>query len=68
MKPKNQLERLTVLVGRDDITRIKHLAAKRRESTSQIVRAAMTSWLTAREQSSQNAKTLLDRTHNAQEP
>ena len=51
MKPKNQLERLTILVRRDDINRIKHLAVERRESASQIVRTAMASWLTAREQS-----------------
>ena len=60
MKSKKQLERLTVLVGRDDITRIKHLAVERRESASQIVRAAMTSWLTAREQSESHQKLKLD--------
>jgi hypothetical protein len=61
MKPQNQLERLTVLVGRDDINRIKHLAIERRESASQIVRAAMASWLTAREQSESHQNAKLDR-------
>ena len=56
MKNQNETERLTVLVSRGDIIRIKHLAIERRASASQIVRSAVASWLTAAEktQLSQN--------------
>ncbi len=49
MNQSNQVERLTVLVAREDIKRIKHLAIERRESTSHIVRTAVQDFLKASE-------------------
>jgi len=45
MKNKNQLERLTILVGRNEIRRIKHIAVDQRSSTSEIVREAVKDYL-----------------------
>jgi hypothetical protein len=45
MKNPNQLERLTVLVGRDDIARVKHIAVDRKISTSEIVRSVVSDFL-----------------------
>jgi len=55
MDQSNEVERLTVLVGREDIKRIKHLAIERRESTSHIVRTAVQNFLNASEEAHQSA-------------
>ena len=45
MKQPNQLERLTILVGHDEINRIKHIAVDRGVSTSKIIRSAVGDFL-----------------------
>ena len=45
MKTKNPLERLSILVGRNEIKQIKHLAVDQRSSTSKIVREAVKDYL-----------------------
>jgi hypothetical protein len=57
MKTKNHLERLTILVGRDDIRRIKHLAVDQRSSTSEIVRSAVKDYLVGNEAIEQDTQT-----------
>jgi hypothetical protein len=45
MKQAPKVDRLTVLVDRDDIRQIKHLAVDRGTSTSEIVRNAVGDYL-----------------------